>query len=80
MTADDMVVVSIETGEVVEGTKSPPPTRQLTGCSIRHSRLWRHCAHTLAPRHHLGAGGPVIPATGTTHADYFYGPIPCTRK
>jgi L-ribulose-5-phosphate 4-epimerase len=21
-----------------------------------------------------------IPALGTTHADYFYGPIPCTRK
>jgi L-ribulose-5-phosphate 4-epimerase len=21
-----------------------------------------------------------VPALGTTHADYFYGPIPCTRK
>jgi L-ribulose-5-phosphate 4-epimerase len=21
-----------------------------------------------------------IPALGTTHADYFYGPVPCTRK
>ncbi len=24
--------------------------------------------------------GKSIPALGTTHADYFYGPIPCTRK
>ena len=24
--------------------------------------------------------GRDIPAYGTTHADYFYGPVPCTRK
>jgi L-ribulose-5-phosphate 4-epimerase len=24
--------------------------------------------------------GQSIPCLGTTHADYFYGPIPCTRK
>jgi L-ribulose-5-phosphate 4-epimerase len=24
--------------------------------------------------------GKPIPAYGTTHADYFYGPVPCTRK
>jgi L-ribulose-5-phosphate 4-epimerase len=24
--------------------------------------------------------GESIPALGTTHADYFYGPVPCTRK
>lgn len=79
MTADDMVVVSIETGEVVEGTKSPPPTRQLTGCSIRHSRP---LAALCTPRHATiwAQAGQSIPATGTTHADYFYGPIPCTRK
>ncbi len=60
MTADDMVVVSIETGEVVEGTKKPSsdtPTHRsaLSGIPV----YWRHCAHTLAPRHHLGAGGSV---------------------
>lgn len=38
MTAEDMVVVSIETGEVVEGSKSPLPTRPPTACCIRHSR------------------------------------------
>ncbi len=80
MTADDMVVVSIETGEVLKVRKSPPPTRQLTGCSIRLPLHWRHCAYALAPRHHLGAAGQSIPATGTTHADYFYGTIPAPAK
>lgn len=27
----------------------------------------------------MGAGGLAIPALGTTHADYFFGDIPCTR-
>lgn len=59
MTADDMVVVSIETGEVVEGTKKPSsdtPTHRLLYQAFLH---WRHCAYALAPRHHLGAGGSV---------------------
>ena len=60
MTADDMVVVSIETGEVVEGTKKPSsdtPTHRLALSGIPVH--WRHCAYALPPRHHLGAGGPV---------------------
>lgn len=81
MTADDMVVVSIETGEVVEGTKKPSsdtPTHRLLYQAFpsiggivhthsRHATIWAQA-------------GQSIPATGTTHADYFYGPIPCTRK
>ncbi|NYY76759.1 hypothetical protein DMI62_11500 [Escherichia coli] len=79
MTADDMVVVSIETGEVVEGTKaSDTPTHRLLYQAFLSIG---GIVHTLAPRHHLGAGGQSIPATGNyLHADYFYGPIPCTRK
>ncbi|WP_024548827.1 L-ribulose-5-phosphate 4-epimerase [Siccibacter turicensis] len=81
MTAGDMVVVSLETGEVVEGTKKPSsdtPTHRLLYQAFpdiggivhthsRHATIWAQ------------AGLPV-PATGTTHADYFYGPVPCTRK
>ncbi|EFZ51891.1 L-ribulose-5-phosphate 4-epimerase [Shigella sonnei 53G] len=81
MTADDMVVVSIETGEVVEGTKKPSsdtPTHRLLYQAFpsiggivhthsRHATIWAQ-------------SGQSIPATGTTHADYFYGTIPCTRK
>ncbi|MDU1295073.1 MAG: L-ribulose-5-phosphate 4-epimerase AraD, partial [Enterobacter hormaechei] len=80
MTAEDMVVVSIETGEVVEGNKKPSsdtPTHRLLYQAFptiggivhthsRHATIWAQ------------AGQP-IPATGTTHADYFYGTIPCTR-
>ncbi|MDA5155623.1 L-ribulose-5-phosphate 4-epimerase AraD, partial [Klebsiella pneumoniae] len=32
----------------------------------RHATIWAQA-------------GQSIPATGTTHADYFYGPVPCTR-
>ncbi|XPE63726.1 class II aldolase/adducin family protein [Shigella flexneri] len=80
MTADDMVVVSIETGEVVEGTKKPSsdtPTHQLL---YRHSRpLAALCTPTRATPP-SGRRRVNHPATGTTHADYFYGAIPCTRK
>ncbi|GHK19327.1 hypothetical protein ECZU03_31160 [Escherichia coli] len=59
MTADDMVVVSIETGEVVEGTKKPSsdtPTHRLLYQAFPSIG---GIVHTLAPRHHLGAGGSV---------------------
>ena len=80
MTADDMVVVSLETGEVVEGKYKPSsdtPTHlalyrafpNLGGVCHTHSR-W---ATSFAQ-----AGVGVIPM-GTTHGDYFYGEIPCTR-
>lgn len=81
MTADDMVVVDLATGERVEGKLKPSsdtPTHLvlyrafpgLGGIVHTHSR-W---ATTMAQ---LGRG---IPALGTTHADYFYGEIPCTRR
>lgn len=80
MTADDMVVVSLETGEVIEGKYKPSsdtPTHlelyrafeNIGGVCHTHSR-W---ATSFAQ-----AGVGVIPM-GTTHADYFYGEIPCTR-
>ncbi len=79
MTADDMVVVDLD-GNVVEGKYKPSsdtPTHvalykafpSLGGVVHTHSR-W---ATTFAQ---LGMG---IPALGTTHGDYFYGEIPCTR-
>ena len=46
MTADDMVVVEIASGKVVEGSKKPS---SLCGD-------WRHSAYPLAPCHHLVAG------------------------
>lgn len=81
MQADDMIVVELETGEVVEGDLNPSsdtPTHlelykafpNIGGIVHTHSR-W---ATTFAQ-----AGRDVM-ALGTTHGDYFYGEIPCTRK
>lgn len=81
MKASDMVVVNLATGKTEEGELNPSsdtPTHlelyrafpQLGGIVHTHSR-W---ATTFAQ---MGMG---IPALGTTHADYFYGEIPCTRK
>jgi L-ribulose-5-phosphate 4-epimerase len=81
MKAADMVVVELETGKVVEGELKPSsdtPTHielykafpNIGGCVHTHSR-W---ATSFAQ-----AGRGII-ALGTTHGDYFYGEIPCTRK
>ncbi len=59
MTADDMVVVSLESGEVVEGNKSPRRIPRPIACCIRLSDAGRHCAYPFAPRHHLGAGRAI---------------------
>lgn len=79
MTADDMVVTDLG-GRVVEGRLKPSSDLethlelyrtwpQLGGIAHTHSR-WA----TI-----LAQAGKGIPALGTTHADYFYGEIPCTR-
>lgn len=81
MTADDMVVVSLETGEKVEGKWKPSSDTathvalynafpDIGGIVHTHSRWATSFAQA----------GRGIPAYGTTHGDYFYGEIPCTRK
>ena len=81
MTADDMVVVEIASGKVVEGSKKP------SSDTPTHLALYRRFAeiggivHTHSRHATIWAqAGQSIPAAGTTHADYFYGTIPCTRK
>ncbi|MFC3395430.1 L-ribulose-5-phosphate 4-epimerase [Brenneria rubrifaciens] len=80
MTIDDMVVVELESGKVVEGTKKPSSDTDthrvlylafaeiggIVHTHSRHATIWAQA-------------GKAIPAWGTTHADYFYGDIPCTR-
>lgn len=80
MTAENMVVVELATGRVVEGSKKPSSDSdthrvlylafdQIGGIVHTHSRhatIWAQA-------------GKDLPAFGTTHADYFYGAIPCTR-
>ena len=80
MTAEDMVVLDLATGKVVEGKWKPSsdtPTHlelyrafeNIGGIVHTHSR-W---ATSFAQ-----AGVGIAPL-GTTHGDYFYGEIPCTR-
>ena len=80
MTPDDMVVVSLETGEVVERRYRPSsdtPThlelyrafKEIGGIVHTHSK-W---AVSFAQ------AGRSVDVMGTTQADYFYGSIPCTR-
>ena len=81
MTAEDMVVVDLADGRVVEGKWKPSsdtPTHlalyrafpEAGGIVHTHSRWATSWAQA----------GRGIPAYGTTHGDYFYGEIPCTRK
>ena len=75
-----MVVVSLETGEVVEGELNP------SSDTPTHLELYRafnriggvvhtHSVYATA----YAQVGRDIPPLGTTHADSFYGAIPCTR-
>ena len=81
MRPEDMAVVSLKTGEKVEGDLNPSSDTDthvvlynafpdIGGIVHTHSR-W---ATTFAQ------AGQGIEALGTTHGDYFYGEIPCTRK
>lgn len=79
MKVDDMVVVDAA-GRVIEGRLRPSsdlPT---------HVELYRHFPTLGGIVHTHSTWATVwaqacrgIPALGTTHADYFYGEIPCTR-
>ena len=80
MTAGDMVAVDVETGETVEGKWKPSSDTET------HLALYRAFPEIggVTHTHSVNAAafaqaGLDIPALGTTHADYFYGDIPCTR-
>ena len=80
MTPKDMVVVSLATGLVVEGTLKP------SSDTPTHLVLYRAfpAVGGIVHTHSLfgtawAQAGCEIPALGTTHADYCHGPVPCTR-
>lgn len=81
MHPEDMVVVSVKSGKRVEGRWNPSSDTKT------HLELYRkyfqingivhtHSTNAVA----FAQAGIDIPALGTTHADYFYGDIPCTRE
>ncbi len=79
MTPFDMVVVDLD-GNVVDGHLNP------SSDTLTHIELYKafkeigaivhtHSTHAVA----WAQACRPIPVYGTTHADHFYGPIPCTR-
>ena len=80
MKPEDMVVVDLD-GNVVEGHYRP------SSDTPTHVELYKAfpeiggVVHTHSPWATSWAqAARSIPCYGTTHADYFYGPIPCVRN
>ena len=79
MAASDLVVLDLD-GNTVEGSLRP------SSDTPTHLALYRQYAaiggivHTHSTHATAWAqAGRAIPAFGTTHADYFHGPVPCSR-
>lgn len=81
LTVEDIVVLSLEDGSIVEGSKKPSSDTAthlylyqqfpgISGITHTHSRYAVSWAQAYRD----------LPAYGTTHADHFYGPVPCTRE
>ena len=77
---EDLVVLDLN-GKIVEGTLNPSSDTKT------HLELYKafpelggivhtHSTHAVA----WAQAGLDIPCYGTTHADYFYGQVPCTRS
>ncbi len=79
MTVEDMVVVDLD-GNVVEGTLKPSSDLDTHLVIYREFPKIGSVVHTHSSYATIWAqAGNEIPAYGTTHGDYFYGSIPCTR-
>lgn len=81
MSPEDMVIVDVESGKKIEGKWKP------SSDTDTHLEIYRSFLNVggIAHTHSTNAvafaqAGVDIRAIGTTHADYFYGDIPCTRE
>lgn len=80
MKAEDMVVTDMD-GNVVEGSLRPS-SDLMTHLEIYknfptvNSVVHTHSRHAVA----LAQASLGLPCYGTTHADHFYGEVPCTRQ
>ncbi len=76
---DHMVIVDLE-GKVVEGnlrpsSDTPTHVRLFQAFDAVRSVVHTHSRHAVS----FAQAGREIPLLGTTHADYFHGPVPVTR-
>ena len=81
LTPEQLVVLSLETGETIEGDLNP------SSDTPTHLALYRafesiggvvHTHSTFASA--WAQARREIPVLGTTHADFFHGPVPVTRE
>lgn len=80
MRPQDMVVMNLY-GQVVEGNLKPSSDTPTHLVLYRQFQNIGGVVHTHSEWATSWAqAGKGIPALGTTHADYFYGEVPCTRK
>ncbi len=79
MSVEDMVVLDLE-GKVVEGKWKPSSD---TATHLELYKAFPDCGGIVHTHSRwatsFAQAGRGIPAMGTTHGDYFYGEIPCTR-
>ena len=80
LTPADLVVLRLADGAVVEGALRP------SSATAPHLELYRAFPEACGVVHThsrwatiFAQAGRSIPALGTTHADTFYGPVPCVR-
>ena len=80
LTPEDIVVLDLQ-GNIVQGRLNPSSDTPTHLELYKMSRDIGAVVHTHSKWATIWAqAGVDIPAYGTTHADYFYGNIPCTRK
>ena len=79
LTPDKLVVLDLD-GKVVEGALNPSSDTRTHLVLYREFQALGGVVHTHSPCAVAWAqAGRDIPCYGTTHADYFYGPVPCAR-
>jgi L-ribulose-5-phosphate 4-epimerase len=80
LTPEDMVILAVATGEIIEGNYHPSSD---TPTHLHLYRKFRHIGGVVHTHSHhatiFAQAHREIPCLGTTHADHFHGTIPCTR-
>ncbi|MBR4287417.1 MAG: L-ribulose-5-phosphate 4-epimerase [Clostridia bacterium] len=80
LTPEKIVVVSLADGTVVEGDYNPSSDTPTHYILYKEFSELKGVVHTHSVNASAFAqAGRAIPAYGTTHADFSYTPVPCTR-
>jgi len=81
MTPQSMAVVSLDTGEQVDGDLRPSSDTPIHRELYNAWQTIGGVVHTHSPHATAWAqAGRDIPPLGTTHADFCNGPVPCTAR